>query len=210
LQIVPEQARLIWRYQENVMTDQHILLVQRLLSAGASICILLRDGSIRRSTPASGHVTYLKGPTLMKKRRPLHLRSLIGPAIANVMSYLHASDDPADLLRDLAVLFPDEVIVGMLREAAAGMDRTDAALAALSRLEARTPKSVFADEGHVAEADVEESRALWLDIIRCARKHVSYVSGETYDPQTATIPDSKQFLARLDDHLICRDMGPGF
>jgi len=207
--LVPEQARLIWHYQENVMTRKHSVLIQRLLAAGPSVCILVRDGCVRKSTPATGHVTYLKGPTLLKKRRPLHLRSLAGPAIANVLSYIHASDDPADLLRELAVLFPSEIIVEILREAAAGVDRTEAALAALAALEVKAPKGVFDAESNVSWED-DESRAEWLDILTCARKDVSYVSGETYDPRAASIPDSKQFLARLDDHLIFPEFGPGF
>jgi len=143
IHITPEQGRLLWRYQANVMTRGHIVLLERLLAAGPSIYIVLKDHSERRSTPAAGHVTYLKGPTLITKRGPLHLRSLAGPAIASILSYIHASDDPADFLRELAVLFSRSAFMEILREAAAGQDRTCNALAVLKEAELHAPKDVL-------------------------------------------------------------------
>lgn len=215
IHITPEQGHLLWRYQANVMTRGHLMLLQRLLAAGPSIYIILKDHSERRSTPAAGHVTYLKGPTLMNGRRPLHLRSLAGPAIANILSYIHASDDPADFLRELAVLFSRSAFMDLLREAAAGQDRTCDALAVIEEAELHTPK-VLSGADNVSEDSLSSSprdllvRQNWIEIFNCAQKNISYVSGEVYDTRTALIPDDKRYLARLDSHLVFAEMGPGF
>jgi hypothetical protein len=218
IHIRPEQAALLWRYQANVMTPGHILLLQRLLAAGPSIYIVLKDHSRRGSTPATGHVTYLKGPTLMSRRKPLHLRSLAGPAVANILSYIHVSDDPADFLRELAVLFRASALVEILLQAAAGQDHTPEALALLDAAELYAPKGVLAGAGNASWNEESLASALeelpvrreWAEILSSARRNISYVSGEVYDTRAALIPDDKRYLARLDSHLIRVDIGPGF
>jgi hypothetical protein len=218
IHMTPIQGGLMWRYQTNVMTPGHYLLLQRLLSIAPSIYLILRDQSERRSAPAAGHITYLKGPTLTAKRRPLHLRSLAGPAIANILSYIHASDDPADFLRELAILFPKTALVEILREAAAGQDRTDEALAAIVQAELYAPKGILVPDdnsrGHgSANLSPPEDLALrrdWIALIKHAQDIKNYVSGEAYDTRAATIPDDKKYLARLDDNLIFADISPGF
>jgi Nucleoside diphosphate kinase len=218
LHLTPEQSRLMWRYQANVMTQGHYLLLQRLLSAGPSIYIVLKDHSKRKSTPAAGHVTYLKGPTLRAKRRPLHLRSLAGPPIANILSYIHASDDPADFLRELAILFPGSALRQILSEAAAGQDRTCDLLGALGEAELYAPKGILSsdhitsgkDWGLWSPPEDPLVQRNWIEIIKLAQTNRSYVSGEMYDVRSAMIPDDKQYLARLDDHLIFADVAPGF
>ena len=216
IRLMSEQASLLWRYQANVMTRGHLTLLRRLLAAGPSIYIVLKDTSLRKSTPAAGHVTYLKGPTLVSRRRALQLRSLAGPAIAGILSYIHASDDPADFLRELAVLFSRGAFMGLLQEAAAGQDRTCDALTILGQAESRVPKGVLSDADEHSGARFgsapQDQLALqdWLEIIDCARADVSYVSGEVYDTRSALIPDDKCYLARLDSHLVFAEVGPGF
>lgn len=218
IRITPQQAGLLWRYQSNVMTPGHFLLLQRLLCAGPSIYIVLRDYSQRRSTPAAGHVTYLKGPTLMSRRKPLHLRSLAGPAIANILSYIHVSDDPADFLRELAILFSGKILVEILLQAAAGKDHTGDGLAMLQAAELYAPKIALAGAGTacwneehlVSSFEDLPLRREWAEILTRARTNISYVGGEVYDTRAALIPDDKRYLAPLDSHLIRLDIGPGF
>ena len=218
IHLAPEQGGLLWRYQANVMTQGHYLLLRRLMSAGPSIYVILKDHSNRTSTPATGHVTYLKGPTLVAKRRPLHFRSLAGPGIANLLSYIHASDDPADFLRELAVFFPRSALVDVVREAAEGQDRTSDALAVIGKAELYAPKGVLPSDRNALERDVNvllspedlAVRQNWIELVRLAQTTRSYVSGEAYDTRAASIPDDKKYLARLDDHLIFPEFGPGF
>jgi hypothetical protein len=225
IRIMGEQAGLLWRYQANVMTPAHCLLLQRLLAAGPSIYVILKDYSERKSTPATGHLTYLKGPTLMTRRRPLHLRSLAGPAVANILSYLHVADDPADFLRELATLFPTSLFLELLREAAAGQDRTGAALAALEAAELGAPRDLLlggagglsgSGYGYGCEENLRGSpedmlvRRNWTEILSCAPANISYVSGEVYDTRAAWVPDDKKYLARLDSHLLRAALGRGF
>lgn len=218
IHLTPEQGSLMWRYQANVMTRRHYSLLQRLMSAGPSIYVILKDYSQRRRTPAAVHVTYLKGPTLKVKRQPLHLRSLAGPPIANMLSYIHASDDPADFLREMALLLPRFGFVDVLRAAAAGEDRTSEVLGLIAEAEAYAPKGVIPashegyGRGHDSFISSAEStlRKEWITIINSARTTSSYVTGESYDAQAAVVPDSKQYLAPLDNNLIFADIGPGF
>jgi nucleoside diphosphate kinase len=216
IRLTAEQVSLLWRYQANVMTRGHLMLLQRLLTAGPSIYIVLKDTSQRKSTPAAGHVTYLKGPTWVSRRRAHQLRSLAGPAVASILSYIHASDDPADFLRELAILFSTSTFMGLLREAAAGQDRTSDALKALGILELSVPKGIFDDarehsgERFFSTPQDQSARRDWLEIIDCARTHVSYVTGEVYNTKAALIPDEKRYLAHLDSHLIFTELGPGF
>lgn len=218
IHLAPEQVSMIWRYQANVMTRGHHLFLQQLLSAGPSIYIVLKDNSERISTPAAGHVTYLKGATLTAKRRPLHLRSIAGPAIANSLSYIHASDDPADFMRELAVLFPRNIYLDILLEAAVGQDRTGDVFAKISEAELYAPRNVLSGDYNAPETELSRSwsseqlvaRWNWNEIIKQAQKNRSYISGEAYDTRMATIPDDKRYLAQLDNHLIFTEFGEGF
>jgi len=202
------QAREMWRYQANVATAGRLLLMDEIMTVGPSLAIALRDATHRVVSPATVHLTYLKGPTLALKRRPRHVRSVAGPGLANILSYIHASDEPADLLREAAILFPPAERVGFFLEAQASEDRTSEVLRAVSRLESRQPAGLLtpAEDCDPAEPN-EPLRLCWADIVRRAKACRSFVSGETYDPRLATIPDGKDTSYPLDWSLVFSDYG---
>jgi len=208
-QVAPELAQTsrLWRYQLNVSTPERQRLLQRLMSAGPSIYLLFRDLSVRTSAPATVHMTYLKGTAILANRRRWHLRTLAGPRVANLLSYVHVSDDPADLLREMRVLFDAQRCRSILSELQAGQDRTSAALRLLADLEAATPRDLL--EGQAPPRPGEAPAvAEWREIIRLAKDCPMFVGGDSYRGRDAIVPDDKELSLPLDGHLIFRELGP--
>jgi hypothetical protein len=222
------QAHALWEYQANLATQEHLRLLGDLCTAGPSIYVLLRDASRRVSAPATVHLTHLKGPTLIRKRQPGHLRSITGPKLANLISYLHIADDPADLIRDMALLFNPEQRATLLAETDAAEDRTDEVLHAIVRLEAAIPPALELEPGAgpcarayrpipgglqgpslrpLAQHGSDDLRQieLWHALVRRAQHCRSFATGETYNTKDAIVPDEKRLSLPLDSNLVVPD-----
>jgi len=207
------RAESLWRYQFNVATPQRQALLGRVMSMGESLYLIVRDRSIRVCAPATVHLTYLKGTAVVSRRKPGHLRTIAGPGVANLLSYVHVSDDPADMLREMAVLFDQAAVIEILAELEAGIDRTGVAMCAIARLEAQVPANALISED-AAPSSVnfgERDRALWSDwrdIVAQAKNCRSFITGESYAGRDATIPDDKELSLPLDGHLVFPELGP--
>jgi nucleoside diphosphate kinase len=202
-----EKTGALWHYQANVSTAERIELLRRLMLSGPSLFVVLRDDRTRILSPATVHLTYLKGPTLAAKRKPGHLRTIAGPVLANLISYIHASDDPADLVREMGLLFDDNELRDVLQEIDAWEDRTVDVCSLIARLEGSISEDLcFAEMGSTA-ACIEpfygplNIRQNWEVLIGSAIRCRSFVTGETYDTMLATVPDDKRLSLPLDRHL---------
>lgn len=92
-----------WRYQFNVASDDRIDVVDLLLTASPSLMVLLWDERPREACPASVRLGALKGPSDPQLRRPGQLRHELGVVTA-LFNFVHTSDEPADVVRDLGLL----------------------------------------------------------------------------------------------------------
>jgi hypothetical protein len=134
--------RSLWWYQHNAVTIDRLAVMSRLVRATPSVLILLRDDRLPprfngRHWPASVRLTSLKG----------QFRQIL--ATSNSMfSLIHTSDEPIDLLRELAILLDEgqrRDIVARL--SAVGADRMPdlmgAARALVSGIERQYPPHDF-------------------------------------------------------------------
>jgi hypothetical protein len=214
------QTRQLWRYQANVSTPERLRLLDLIMTSGHSSYILFRDVTQRFSAPATVHMTYLKGTAIVQNRRKWHLRTLAGPKIANILSYVHVADDPADMLREAALLFPRRRWLRLMQEAAQPLDRTDHVRALLIRLQAEIPKGLLDRSVAALPASdrilnteglrlcERELRLRWQHIVTASERCRVFVTGNSYDGRATTVPDAKEFSLPLDGHLIFPEHGP--
>lgn len=216
--VTPAKTEDMWKYQFNVATPERRLLLKRIFAAGTAVYVVLRDDNPRELAPATVNVTYLKGTAIVKNRRRWHLRTVAGPHIANLLSYVHVSDDPIDLVREMAVLFDAPQRHALLSEIDAAEDRTAEAIALIRRMETLVPRKALSPEPASTDMMCAESRASfehrllceWRSIVRDALATRSFVTGETYNTMDALVPDDKRLSLPLDADLIFRELGPRY
>jgi hypothetical protein len=98
----PVVWRSMWAYQ---MTRASIgrLLVNDLILRGEGIALLLRR-TTEAPVPAAVELSALKGPARMEEQRGDCLRRAIRQPNV-IFSLIHAADEPADLVREIGILF---------------------------------------------------------------------------------------------------------
>lgn len=93
----------LWRYHWNAVTRQHKDVVDLLFAQSGSLFLLLRSGTAH-AEPATQRLAAGKGPAKPAKRSAGELRALLGNHNA-YLNFVHSPDEPADLFRELPVLF---------------------------------------------------------------------------------------------------------
>lgn len=136
-------TREVWRYQLNIATRERIDVMDMIMPSGPSLYVLFRHAG-RSAMPACTRLSEAKGPSLPEGRRGHHLRRIAGPAQASVLTYVHVSDEPADILRELGVLFDRADRMALLAALPGAPDRTAEVLRALAGAEAEVPASDLA------------------------------------------------------------------
>ncbi|WP_393071834.1 nucleoside-diphosphate kinase [Streptomyces sp. LN704] len=126
--------RSLWYHQWNLATPYRRRLAGLFLDSTDSLVLLVRPEA-DTDVPASVLLTRLKGPTDPDARDPGQLRHLLG-RYSYLLNLVHTPDEPADVLRELAVHFDDEQRAGIYRSALAGEDRSARARALAGRLHA--------------------------------------------------------------------------
>lgn len=121
-------VRECWRYQNNVNTRDRIALMDLLMTSTPSLLCLLRAGEGDSDLPASARLKLLKGPSVPERRKPGQIRYEMGGVQAPMFSLVHAPDEPADLLRELAIFLDParrRQAYGLLAQAPSPMTRQD-------------------------------------------------------------------------------------
>jgi nucleoside diphosphate kinase len=140
--------RSLWYFQWNLATPYRRRLAALFLEDADALVLLVRPDH-DPDIPASVELTRLKGPTDPGARRPGQLRHLLGN-YSYLLNLAHTPDEPADVLRELAVHFDDSVRERLFRSALADEDRTADALELAGRLYARTEQRDLAFDPAVA------------------------------------------------------------
>ncbi|WP_037622961.1 nucleoside-diphosphate kinase [Streptomyces aureus] len=128
--------RSLWYFQWNLATPYRRRLAALFLEDADALVLLVRPEN-DLDVPASVELTRLKGPTDPDARRPGQLRHLLG-RYSYLLNLVHTPDEPADVLRELAVHFDDTGRDRLFRSALADEDRTEDALDLAARLHAAT------------------------------------------------------------------------
>lgn len=100
-----QTTRWLWLYRFNVATVDRVRLHDRVNEAGPSLAVVLRDerAGAPGALPGTVRLTDCKGPSRPERRRPDQLRSRLG-VDDRLLNFVHTSDEPADLVRELGVL----------------------------------------------------------------------------------------------------------
>ncbi|MEU3824018.1 nucleoside-diphosphate kinase [Streptomyces sp. NPDC029080] len=99
----PFHWRELWRYQLTSATLDRLAVNELLLGAGPALFLLLRSEP-GHPLPGTVRMSTLKGSATLEAQKPGTLRALLGQP-NRVLSYVHVADEPADLLRELGLLF---------------------------------------------------------------------------------------------------------
>jgi nucleoside diphosphate kinase len=127
--------RSLWHYKFNVATPERLAIQDMLQSSCPNILVMLRDEEPDPSIPAAVRLTAFKGPSALARRRSEHLRSQLG--VQNrLLSFVHTTDEPADLVRELAIFFPRAERRALIAEVLERNDRRVALDGAVRALEA--------------------------------------------------------------------------
>ncbi|MFC1417849.1 hypothetical protein [Streptacidiphilus cavernicola] len=129
-----------WRYQFNFAAHERMDAMDLVLPTIDSVLLVVRDEQWAPGrTPASVRLTDLKGPSAPELRRPEHLRQRLG-AVNGLFNFMHTSDEPIDVIRELSVLTGSERREAVRERIRAGHDALAEAEAAFAELEAGTPE----------------------------------------------------------------------
>ncbi|KOU62161.1 hypothetical protein ADK57_25150 [Streptomyces sp. MMG1533] len=97
-----------WRYQLNIAHRDRIDVMDLLLQDETGLYVMLERTDPDPALPATVLLNEIKGATPPEKRLPHQLRSLAGPTQLSVVTYIHVSDEPADVIREMGVFFDRE------------------------------------------------------------------------------------------------------
>ncbi|MEU0542245.1 nucleoside-diphosphate kinase [Nocardia sp. NPDC005978] len=133
-------ARALWYYAWNIASPERRRLADLLV--GISDVLLLVVHAPDGEPPVPVRLTAAKGATDPRKRRPGELRHLLGRH-SYLLNLVHSPDDPADVLRELAIYFDERERTGVFEQAAARLDRTGEAAVLGHELYATVPARGF-------------------------------------------------------------------
>jgi nucleoside diphosphate kinase len=129
--------RALWHYQWNLATDYRRRLADQFISSSDSLILVVRHEAASE-IPASVLLTELKGPTDPGARVPGQLRYKLG-RYCYLLNLVHTADEPADVLRELAILLDAGRRAEVCAEALSGLDRQSHARALAEDLHAQMP-----------------------------------------------------------------------
>jgi nucleoside diphosphate kinase len=130
LQFDRHLIRALWGHHWNAMTEDHKAVVDQLVQATPCMVFLVRDvqAGEQAALPAAIRFSRQKGPADPELRTPGQLRHALG-FDSLLLNVVHSPDEPADVVRELAVLFDRQDRDRLLAAAVAGGRMADADLA---------------------------------------------------------------------------------
>lgn len=96
--------REVWRYQFNIATLDRLAFVDELMTASDCLLVFVQDVQQRIGISAAKRLKALKGPARPNDRKPQQLRHVLGLR-PPLLSYIHATDEPADVVRELGIYY---------------------------------------------------------------------------------------------------------
>jgi nucleoside diphosphate kinase len=98
-------ARELWRYQANAYTRERLDFIDAWCNASPCIYVLLADSLASSSISGCARLTSLKGHANPAHQHRGELRHALNQS-CTLLNFVHTTDEPADLLRDIGILFP--------------------------------------------------------------------------------------------------------
>lgn len=116
-------AHHIWRFQWNAATTDRVELTNLVNAQSNSLLILLRDmhpGPV----PAAVKLWRMKGSAHAHRRTGEHIRTALGMH-NRMLGFVHTPDEPADLIRELAIILEPSLLTTLLRASRRARDEPD-------------------------------------------------------------------------------------
>ncbi|MFJ1460706.1 nucleoside-diphosphate kinase [Nocardia sp. N2S4-5] len=133
-------VRALWYYAWNIASPERRRLADLLV--GISDALVLVVGGPVGELPTPVRLTAAKGATDPRKRRPGELRHLLGRD-SFLLNLVHSPDDPADVLRELAIYFDEHTRSRVLADIGTGTECSGHAAELAEELYSRTPAREF-------------------------------------------------------------------
>ncbi|MET7767330.1 nucleoside-diphosphate kinase [Nocardia sp. NPDC005366] len=133
-------ARALWYFAWNIASPERRRLADLLVDISDALVLVVRDTD--GALPAPVRLTEAKGATDPRKRRRGELRYLLGRH-NYLLNLVHSPDDPADVLRELAIYFDEPTRAGLLTRLGAGVDQAGEVARIAAELYERTPAGSF-------------------------------------------------------------------
>jgi hypothetical protein len=132
-------TRWLWLYRFNVASVERVRLHDLIHEAGDSILVLLRDERARgRPIPGTVRLTAAKGSSRPERRTGDQLRTHLRNE-DRILNFLHTSDEPADLVRELGILLDRPARRRLLRQV---LDREQFTLPAIAERSGDGPREL--------------------------------------------------------------------
>ncbi|MEV8511994.1 nucleoside-diphosphate kinase [Dactylosporangium sp. NPDC051484] len=192
--------RELWRYQLTSATLDRLALKDALFLSQPSLALLLRSDG-QHDLPGTVRLSELKGSANLKTQAAGTLRSQLRQP-NRVFSLVHFADEPADLVRELGVLFPQDVRRRMLAALSSGK---------LADADRDTLREALARDGSSAKsftlADAVDRVDAALDALVVSRPdHEPRIAGvrAVLDQATSGVVIDWRWLVRELSALDCR------
>ncbi|MCU1646937.1 MAG: hypothetical protein JWN03_7212 [Nocardia sp.] len=188
-------ARALWYFAWNIASPERRRLADLLV--GISDVLLLVVHGADGALPVPVRLADAKGATDPRKRRPGDLRYLLGRH-NYLLNLVHSPDDPADVLRELAIYFDERTRAQVLTEVVTGVDRSAAAAELARELYAAVPERSFDRDAAFARLHAELGSVASESDAECAELlEAGMASGRELDAWSAIVLGSYVFPMRV-------------
>nr|WP_245782163.1 nucleoside-diphosphate kinase [Actinokineospora terrae] len=131
-------VREVWRYDWDVYPVDRLRFSSLWYAANDVVLVVARDVRPTPGVPATVRLGALKGVTDPALNEWHHLRTVLRPP-NRVLNFVHVADEPADVVRELAIFLDRPELRRLLDSVREGADRTEQVLATIADLEAEYP-----------------------------------------------------------------------
>ena len=104
LLIDKKQTSALWQYALGRYSDERFHLLVDLMTSGPSVLFVVKKAA-GQLVPLSIQLTNLKGSAEPSQRERNCLRATLGGTQSAILNYIHTSDEPCDIVRELGILF---------------------------------------------------------------------------------------------------------
>ncbi|MFE9580299.1 nucleoside-diphosphate kinase [Nocardia sp. NPDC006044] len=184
-------ARALWYFAWNIASPERRRLADLLVGISDVLVLVVRGEDAELPVPV--RLTEAKGPTDPRKRQPGELRHLLGRH-SYLLNLVHSPDDPADVLRELAIYLDEDRRAKVIAEAGDGADRSSDALAIAYDLYTQAPARSFDRDDALGRIlrDLEKGGAATVFADRtdadCARLlYSAWAEGRELDPWSVIV-----------------------
>ena len=100
-----ERVMHFWHYSTGRLSQERVELLKQLQAVCCSLYLIVESAGNRSRLPCSLRITELKGQVALANRDPGTLRYAMGNPQSAFFNFVHSADEPADLVRELGLLF---------------------------------------------------------------------------------------------------------